>query len=45
MYLMEGNDYMCDKIQRVIDETIKANAQKSMNEVVEDEDSEDQICD
>lgn len=44
MYLMEGNDYMCDKIQRVIDETIRANTEV-INEIVEDEDQDEHICD
>ena len=40
VYLMEGNDYMVNKIQKLIDNELKKRKTYNLNEVVEKNESE-----
>lgn len=35
IYILEGNDYMADKIQTMIDNLMKTNTNETLNEVVD----------
>jgi hypothetical protein len=39
VYIMEGNDYMVEKIQKLIDDAIKKRNSHNLNEVIQDDNS------